>query len=176
MPASFGYLYSFNPGTYPGLNTVLILLIVCNRWKSLRSFHRDETRLPATVKTISSRRNTMAYRGHAGVVQTSDINKPGALSLLLPMLGGAVMNGMQIPATPGICAAVATYRLEVPYHETVTGLIVTGLLLTGLFRGTAAWQKDMAGYRREILLSRHRQSRSNFDYTIPGFYSANNRY
>ncbi|MDH5514239.1 MAG: hypothetical protein OEY45_03670 [Gammaproteobacteria bacterium] len=118
----------------------------------------------------------MAYRSHADVDQTSDINKPGALALLLHMLKGAVMNGMQIPAIVGICAAVALYQLEVPYHETVTGLIFTGLLLTGLFRGTAAWQKDMARYRREILLSRHRQSRSNFDYTIPGFYSANNRY
>ena len=118
----------------------------------------------------------MAHHSQSGVDQTSTINKPGALSLLVHMLKGAVMNGMQLPAILGICTAVAFYQGEFPYHKTVAGMIVISLLLIGLFRGTAAWQKDMARYRRDMLLSRHRQSRSNFDYTIPGFYSANNRY
>jgi hypothetical protein len=118
----------------------------------------------------------MAYRSHTGVNQTPAINKPGVLSLLVHILKGAVMNGMQLPAILGIWTAVAFYQGAFPYHETVAGIIVLSLLLTGLIRSTAAWQKDMARYRRDMLLSRHRQSRSNIDYTIPGFYSANNRY
>jgi hypothetical protein len=118
----------------------------------------------------------MAYRSLPGVDQASSIHKPGTLSLLRHILKGAVTNGMQLPAILGISTAIAFHQGEFPYHETVAGMIILGLLLTGLARGAAAWQRDMVKYRRDKLLSRHRQSRSNLDYTIPGFYSANNRY
>jgi len=103
------------------------------------------------------------------VAQTTSTSRPGAFSLLKHILRGAVSDGMQWPAIVCIGLTIALYHEQIPYHEAISGLLLSGLLLVGLVRGCARWQQDLVAYRRDLLLSRHRQSKSDIDYTIPGF-------
>jgi len=111
----------------------------------------------------------MQQRNRHNVVQTSTISKPGPFLLLSRILRGAVLEGMQIPALLCIGLTITLYHENIPYHEAISALLISGLILTGLIRGSARWQQDLIGYRRELAISRQQQALSSNDYTIPGF-------
>ena len=103
------------------------------------------------------------------VARTTSTPRPNTLSLLTRILRGTFADGMQLPAVIAIGLMFVLYMENFPYHEVISALLITILAVTGLIRGCSGWQQDLIEYRRDLALSRQRQSVSNGDYTIPGF-------
>ncbi|NNJ94339.1 MAG: hypothetical protein HKP57_06310 [Halobacteria archaeon] len=83
--------------------------------------------------------------------------RPGALRLVIHIVKGAFVNGMQFPALLCIGLTMALYHEQFPYHEIIAALLVGSLVLIGLLRGCINWQEDLAEYQGHLAMLRHQE-------------------